>query len=203
MTYPEIAKVMKTAKRGTWQKLSETAQTLVQLHMTTGGETYHTSFEAKDEGAFFIICEGLSIGYELMIIFPDAVMTSFNALSSLTAQAAMASMAQMAGTHGTYSGLDEFVEWFDSKWNTYGMFVNQLTITLLGHTISGSSLPSYSNASHNPSTWFTWVKDILVVAGADPAMSGIWNSSTYAYAVTMRISAESSLSADMTFYIGI
>lgn len=202
MTYPEIAKFMKTAKRGTWQKISDTVKTLVQLHMTIGGETYQTSFEAKDEGAFFIICEGLNIGYELLVVFPDAEKTSFNALASMNAQAAFASLTNMAGSHGTYDGLDEFCEWFDRKWNTYGAFASALTITLLGHTVSGSALPAYSNANHDPSTWFDWVRQILIVAGADPAMSGLYDSTTNAYKTTMHISA-GSLAADMTFYISV
>jgi len=202
MTYPEIAKFMKTAKRGTWQKLGDTVRTLAKLHLSKDGDSYYTEFDARTEGAFFVIAEGVNIGYELLIVFPDDVRQSFDALYTKGVQQALADMAAMAGPRGTYAGLDEFCAWFDNKWSTYSMFASQLTLTLMGSTVSGSSIPAYSNPNHDPQVWFNWIANILSANSIDPPISGYWVSAKSAYAVVIGVSA-GQISTQFTLYIGI
>lgn len=174
---PVIAEYTKTAKVGTWQKLQGAIQTLRHIRLTTNGVTYNCDFSAKTEGAFFVIAEGAT-EFELLVVFPDDAKATFDgwytpmtedynvpvvtALQQLVTQNALA--------HGNYSGLDEFVEWFDREWSQYGGSVDQLEVTICGYTLSGDQVPAYSNANHDMSTWLLWARSVLLEAGAEYAL---------------------------------
>lgn len=202
MLNPEIAEFMKTAKRGLWNNLGQTVRALAQLYLSVGDKSYHTSFDARTDGAFFIIAEGSNTGHELLIVFPDAESDGFAQLGGMYAQAACGLMAQMAGQHGTYAGLDEFCEWFDAKWDQYGGFASAVTITILGQSVSGADLPAYVNASHDPSVWFQWIGSIMQVAGVDAPMVDGYVASRNAYTITLNISV-ADIAAEFEFLVSI
>ena len=143
---PELARYCKTAKRGTWQKLGSTIKTLKKINF----DSYVCDFSTRTDGSFFVLAEGLT-EYELLLVAPDDSI-NITAMGSMTCLNALRYVSTYISAHDI-PGWVEFVEWFDGKYSTFGGMISSATIC----GCSVSSIPSYSNPTHDVATWFTWI----------------------------------------------
>lgn len=211
MYNPEIMGYMKTAKYGTWQKLSQAVQVLRHIRATVDSVDYECDFSAKTEGAFFIVAEG-TFNKQLLVVFPDDAMGTFDgwqdpetgeydtpvitALQELVTQNALA--------HGNYSGLDEFVEFFDQTWDGYSSYLSSAHIIISGYYVDGSNIPDYYNPTHAMDVWLLWVRQLLINAGgAAMTMADAQDEeSTRRYAFPVEVTYNGN-SAVITVYIAV
>ena len=157
---PDIARYMKTAKRGSLRRLGTTAVALTKLILKNTIGEYVCDFSTRTEGGFFIVAEGENERiYELLLVAPDNSI-DFSRFADMTVTEGLQYLAAYTNSHSV-RGWEEFVEWFDGWFQDYGAMISQFT--LCGHTTA--NVPVYNNLSHLAGVWYSWCAQAAGNAG--------------------------------------
>lgn len=162
MEYPDVQMHMATAKRGTWQKLGDTAKALARLVYNS----LTCDFSTATDGGYFLIAEGINTGYEMILVAPDGGL-DFPYMMTLDFVSALRYVSSRVSAT-PFPGWQHFITWFDNNMSSYGWAVQ--AVSILGRNVG--TVPSYTNTSHSQSVFFNWLADCADSAGCSDVTTG-------------------------------
>lgn len=182
MEYPDVQMHMATAKRGTWQKLGDTAKTLARLVYNS----LTCDFSTATDGSWFLIAEGVyTEGYRMILVAPDNSI-DFTALGNTDVVSALTAIRDYVNVT-PISGWNSFVTWFGSKMRNYGGYVGSATVC--GQTVQNMPLPSFP-ANATQYDLFEWLRNVADRANCGSiAMSGYRVGTLNKFALPVTVTA--------------